>query len=151
MKNITLVRTDEGSFDYNRNADFQSIKDKKLQLMLHVEMGFSDDMDIVTMVVYTRYMLDKEQLLNYKVSLSFKVEQWSDYVREMNDDSIRSLEEVHRMLGIAVGFLRGSLSLQERTTPLKGAFLPLVNIEGLSKKINIIRLNREEEQKESNS
>lgn len=151
MKKIVLVGTDEGSFDYNRNVDFQSIRSKEIQLQLHVDMVHKDDSDRIIMVVYTRYLLNKEQLLNYNISLNFKVEQWPEYIKGMNDAQIQSLEEVHRMLGISVGFLRGSLSLQERTTPLRGAFLPLINIEDLSKNINITRLTKEEGAQEASA
>lgn len=144
MKKIVLVGTDEGSFDYNRNADFPSIKNQEIQLQLHVEMIHKEDSDRIIMMVFTRYLLNKEQLLNYSISLNFKVDQWPEYIKGMNDVQIQSLEEVHRMLGISVGFLRGSLSLQERTTPLRGAFLPLINIDDLSKNINITRLTKKD-------
>ena len=69
MKKIVLVGTDEGSFDYNRNIDFPSIKNQEIQLQLHVEMVYKEDSDRIIMMVFTRYLLKKEQLLNYKISL----------------------------------------------------------------------------------
>lgn len=140
MKKIILVGTNEGSFDYNRHVDFASIKNVELQLQLHAEMVFKEDIDTIMMVVFTRYLHGKEQLMNYSVSLTFKVGHWSEYVEGMGDKDILGTEEVHRMLGITVGFLRGSLSLQLRSTTLNGAFLPLVNIEELCKDVNVNRL-----------
>lgn len=140
MKKIVLTATDEGSFDYNRNVDFSGIKNVELQLQVHVEMVFKDDSENVMIVVYTRYLREKEQLINYSVSLNFKVDQWPEYVKDLKDVDVLETEEVHRMLGIAVGYLRGSLALQLRSTSLKGAFLPLIDIDSLSKKVNVNRL-----------
>lgn len=143
MKKITLIGTDEGLFDYNRNVNFDSIKNVEIQLQLHAEMVFKEDVDTVMMMVLTRYLQGKEQLISYGVSLHFSVAQWAEYVKDMKDDDILATEEVHRMLGIAIGYLRGSLSLQLRSTSLKGAFLPLVNIESLSKQVKINRLPKQ--------
>lgn len=95
------------------------------------------------MMVFTRYLLYKDQLINYSVSLNFKVDQWVDYIRDKKDEDLLHSEELHRMLAISVGFLRGSLSLQLRTTPLKGAFLPLIDIDALIKNVNINRVKEE--------
>lgn len=143
MKKIVLIGTDEGSFDYNRNVDFQAIKDKELQLQLHAEFVCSEIRDTVMMMVFTRYLLNKDQLINYSISLNFKVDQWVDYIRDKKDEDLLHSEELHRMLAISVGFLRGSLSLQLRTTPLKGAFLPLIDIDALCKNVNINRVKEE--------
>lgn len=146
MMKIILVGTNEGSFDYNRNLDFQSIKDEEIQIQLHPEMLFLEGNDIVSVMLFTRFLLKKEEILKYSVTLHFKVENWTEFVKEKTDNEVRSTEEIHRMLGIIVGFLRGSLSLQERTTPLKGAFLPLVDIQRLSMDMNI---NRKSESRDS--
>lgn len=140
MKEIRLVGTDEGSFDYNRNLDFEIIKDKKIEIQLHAEMVFKEGVDRVLFQIQVRYILGKEQLISYSVFLWFIVREWSDYVKGMSDRDVLALEETYSMLDITVGFLRGSLSLQERSTPFKGAFLPIVDINSLMKEVKVNRL-----------
>lgn len=140
MKKITLVGADEGAFDYNRSIDsIESVK-RDVEIMLHVEMVFREGVDVVTFQVFTRYVSDKLRLLDYSVTLGFRVENWSNEVMDKSNADVLAMDEVRRMLSIAVGFLRGSLSLQTRTTPFKGAFLPLVNIDNLKKNVNVNRL-----------
>lgn len=145
MKKIILVGTDEGSFDYNRNLEFGKIKDEEIGIELHSEMVFKPGLDKILIRIGVRYMLKKEQILIYSVALWFKVENWDAYTNGMSDEAILATDESMRMLAVTVGFLRGSLSLQERTTPFKGAFLPLINIKDLAKEVVINRLKDDSE------
>lgn len=140
MKKLFLIGADEGSFDYNRNFDHSKVEKREVEIRLQVEMVFKKGVDIVTFRIFVRYSLGKEQLLDYNTTLGFKVIGWSEYVEPMKDEEILNTAEVHRMLAVSVGFLRGSLSLQERSTPFKGAFLPLIDIEALKKNVIINRL-----------
>lgn len=142
MKKMRLIGSDEGSFDYNRNVEFSSIAKKEVEIQLHAEFSCMEDVNVVSVSLFTRYLLEKEQLLNYSISLIFEIDDWASFVKENKDEDILDSEEVHRILAISVGFLRGSLSLQLKTTPLKGAFLPLINIDGLKKNMNINRLKQ---------
>ena len=140
MKRMRLIGSDEGSFDYNRNVEFSSIAKREVSIQLHAELTCMENENIVSVSLFTRYLLEKDQLLNYRVSLMFEIEGWASFINEHKDEDILESDEVYRILAISVGFLRGSLSLQQKTTPLRGAFLPLINIEGLKKNANINRL-----------
>lgn len=140
MKKILLVGTNEGSFDYNRNLKFDQIKNSQIEVQLHADMVFREGIDKVLIQISIRYLLEKEQILNYSISLLFKVQDWDVYFKEMSNNDLLASDETHRMLSVAVGFLRGSLSLQERSTPFKGAFLPLIDIDALSKEVSVNRL-----------
>ncbi len=147
MKKIRIIGTDEGSFDYNRNLNFEQIKNKPLEIQLHVEMIFKEGFDKVLFRSYVRYLLEKDQVMKYDVSLWFLVQNWDEYIKDMKDDDIHNLDETYRMLAVTIGFLRGSLSLQERSTPFKGAFLPLLDIEALMKEVIVKRLTDEPKDK----
>lgn len=144
MNKIILVGTNEGSFDYNRNIVFADIKDKEIEIQLHTDIVFKAGTDNVLLRMFVRYMQNKEQIISYDVSLGFKVIDWQILIKDMKDEDILKTEEVLRMIVVTIGFLRGSLSLQERTTPFKKAFLPLIDdINALIKDVSIYRLKED--------
>lgn len=130
----------EGSFSYNRSIDYKSAEiKKKVVLKLRPELLYAVDSDIVGMQFYLLGKHEEEQILSYNVMLTFRVDGWRELVSGLKEEDLLQEDTVKLMLEITVGFMRGSLFIQEKNTPLEGWNLPILPIQNLLSKIHVIK------------
>lgn len=60
--------------------------------------------------------------------LTFQVKGWSEEIDESNTESIKQNQEVGKMLDMAVGFMRGSMYVHTKNSPLEGLTIPVLNL-----------------------
>lgn len=71
--------------------------------------------------------------------LTFRVDGWRELVSGLKEEDLLQEDSVKLMLEITVGFMRGSLFIQEKNTPLEGWNLPILPIQNLLSKIHVIK------------
>ena len=76
-------------------------------------------------------------VLSYSVILTFMVKDWSTEVNGKSDDEIKKLPGVDEMLDMAVGFLRGSMYVHTKNSPLEGLTIPVLSIPELKKNLKV--------------
>ena len=138
--NVVFLGAVEGSFSYNRSIDYKSAEiKKKVVLKLRSELLYAVDSDIVGMQFYLLGKHEEEQFLSYNVMLTFRVDGWRELVSGLKEEDLLQEDTVKLMLEITVGFMRGSLFIQEKNTPLEGWNLPILPIQNLLSKIHVIK------------
>lgn len=141
MNDIIFIGAVDGSLNYNRTIDYKSENFKKdLQIGVRAELLRGIETDMVGVRFYLRIKSKKKDIniLDYHVTLTFKVENWQKDFARLADNELREKDEVKRMLEITVGFIRGALFVQEKNTPLEGLNLPILIISDLLPLIQII-------------
>jgi hypothetical protein len=66
------------------------------------------------------------------------VDNWQKDFTNLPDKELREKDEVKKMLEITIGFMRGSLFVQEKNTLLEGLNLPIIIVDELLPLIQII-------------
>jgi len=138
MDNIIFVNALEGEFEFDRTVDFKSaIQQKAIGLRVGSTLLLSDTKDVVGMLFSINMKYKEEVALSYSVILTFQVKGWGEEVKESDKDAIKMLPEVGKMLDIAVGFLRGSMYVHTKNSPLEGLTVPVLSIAELQKKMKV--------------
>ena len=78
-----------------------------------------------------------EDALRYSVIVTYFVEGWTADMHKASEDSIKDKEEVRKMLDVTVGFLRGSMFVHTKNSPLDGLTVPIISMDELQKKLKI--------------
>lgn len=141
MNNIIFIGAVEGSLIYNRTIDYKSVNFKKdIQIGVRTELLRDVDTDMVGVRFYIRIKSkdNKVNILDYHVTLTFKVDNWQKDFTNLPDKELREKDEVKKMLEITIGFMRGSLFVQEKNTLLEGLNLPIIIVDELLPLIQII-------------
>ena len=141
MNNIIFIGAVEGSLNYNRTIDYKSVNFKKdTQIGVRTELLLDVDTDMVGVRFYIRIKSkdNKVNILDYHVTLTFKVDNWLKDFTNFPDKELREKVEVKKMLEITIGFMRGSLFVQEKNTLLEGLNLPIIIVDELLPLIQII-------------
>lgn len=141
MNNIIFIGAVEGSLNYNRTIDYKSVNFKKdTQIGVRTELLRDIDTDMVGVRFYIRIKSkdNKVNILDYHVTLTFKVDNWQKDFTNLPDKELREKDEVKKMLEITIGFMRGSLFVQEKNTLLEGLNLPIIIVDELLPLIQII-------------
>ena len=134
MNNIIFIGAVEGSLNYNRTIDYKSVNFKNdIQIGVRTELLRDVDTDMVGVRFYIRIKSkdNKVNILVYHVTLTFKVENWQKDFTNLPDKELREKDEVKKMLEITIGFMRGSLFVQEKNTLLEGLNLPIIIVDEL--------------------
>jgi len=138
MDNIILVNALEGEFEFDRTVDFKSaIQQKTIGLGVGATLLLSETKDIVGMLFSINVKCMEEVALSYSVILTFQIKGWSEAVNESGKETLKLLPEVGEMLDIAVGFLRGSMYVHTKNSPLKGLTVPVLSIAELQKRMKV--------------
>lgn len=141
MNNIIFIGAVEGPLNYNRTIDYKSVNFKKdTQIGVRTELLLDVDTDMVGVRFYIRIKSkdNKVNILDYHVTLTFKVDNWQKDFTNLPDKELREKDEVKKMLEITIGFMRGSLFVQEKNTLLEGLNLPIIIVDELLPLIQII-------------
>lgn len=141
MNNIIFIGAVEGSLNYNRTIDYKSENFKKdIQIGVRAELLLDVNTDMVGLRFYLRIKSKNNEvnILDYHVTLTFKVENWQKDFTNLSKEKLLEKDEVKKMLEITIGFMRGSLFVQEKNTPLEGLNLPIIIVDELLPLIQII-------------
>lgn len=141
MNNIIFIGAVDGSLNYNRTIDYKSENFKKdIQIGVRAELLLDVNTDMVGLRFYLRIKSknNKVNILDYHVTLTFKVENWQKDFTNLSKEELLEKDEVKKMLEITIGFMRGSLFVQEKNTPLEGLNLPIIIVDELLPLIQII-------------
>lgn len=140
MDKIKFLSAIESDFKYDRTIDFkEAVKQKKMEFSVGATLLLTDAQNIVGVHFAIKMSYNKKDALSYSVILTFHVEGWSSEINpnEENKDAIRSMEVVSEMLDITVGFLRGSMYVQTKNSPLEGFTVPIISIKKLQENLEV--------------
>lgn len=138
MDNIFFVNALEGEFEFDRTVDFKTaMQQKAIGVAVGATLLLSETKDIVGMLFSVNMKYKEEVVLSYSVILTFQVKGWSDEVNDSDKDAIKMLPEVGELLAIAVGFLRGSMYVHTKNSPLEGLTIPVLSIPELQKNLKV--------------
>lgn len=141
MNGIIFIGAVEGSLNYNRTIDYKFENFKKdIQIGVRAELLLDVNTDMVGLRFYLRIKSKNNEIsiLDYHVTLTFKVENWQKDFTPLSKKKLLEKDEVKKMLEITIGFMRGSLFVQEKNTPLEGLNLPIIVVDELLPLIQII-------------
>lgn len=138
MDNIILVNALEGEFEFDRTVDFKSaIQQKTIGLGVGATLLLSETKDIVGILFSVNMKYKEDVVLSYSVILTFQVKGWSIEMDERDKNAIKKMPEVSEMLDIAVGFLRGSMYVHTKNSPLEGLTIPILSISELKNNLKV--------------
>lgn len=138
MDNIILVNALEGEFEFDRTVDFKSaIQQKTIGLGVGATLLLSETKDIVGILFSVNMKYKEDVVLSYSVILTFQVKGWSIEMDERDKNAIKKMPEVSEMLDIAVGFLRGSMYVHTKNSPLEGLTIPVLSISELKNNLKV--------------
>lgn len=129
MDKIIFVDALEGEFEFDRTLDFKAaMQQKQIALGVGATLLLSDAKDIVGMLFSVNMNCQGEAALHYSVILTFQVKGWSEEIDESKTESIKQNKEVGKMLEMAVGFIRGSMYVHTKNSPLEGLTIPVLDL-----------------------
>lgn len=138
MGNIIFLNALEGEFKFDRTVDFKSaMQQKSIGMGVGANLLLSDTKDILGMLFSVNMKYNEVVVLSYSVILTFMVKDWSTEVNGKSDDEIKKLPGVDEMLDMAVGFLRGSMYVHTKNSPLEGLTIPVLSIPELKKNLKV--------------
>lgn len=138
MGNIIFLNALEGEFKFDRTVDFKSaMQQKSIGMGVGANLLLSDTKDILGMLFSVNMKYNEAVVLSYSVILTFMVKDWSTEVYGKSDDEIKKLPGVDEMLDMAVGFLRGSMYVHTKNSPLEGLTIPVLSIPELKKNLKV--------------
>lgn len=138
MDKIMFVDALEGEFEFDRTIDFKAaMQQKQIGLGVGATLLLSDSKDIVGMLFSASMNYRGEVALRYSVILTFQVKGWSDEIHDADTVSIKQKQEVEKMLDMAVGFLRGSMFVHTKNSPLEGLTIPVLNLGEVQKNMKV--------------
>lgn len=128
----------EGEFEFDRTIDFKAAMQKKqIGLGVGATLLLSDAKDIVGMLFSVSMNYQGEVALRYSVILTFQVKGWSEEFYDADTVSIKQKQEVEKMLDMAVGFLRGSMFVHTKNSPLEGLTIPVLDLGEVLKNVKV--------------
>lgn len=138
MDKIIYLNALEGEFVFDRTIDFKAaMQQNQISLGVGASLLLSDAKDIVGMLFSVNMNCQEEVALQYSVILTFKVKGWSCEVDESDNESIKMKPEVGKMLDMSVGFLRGSMFVHTKNSPLEGLTIPVLDLLEVQKNLKI--------------
>lgn len=143
MAKIIFLGAVDSPFSYNRSLEYSSDEVKK-NINFGVRTEFVCLTDVAGLVFVKFYLLvkygDKEKILDYNVSLSFRVEDKN--ICGLSDAELRADADVKKMVEIAIGFMRGTLFFQEKNTPIEGLNLPILSVREILPNMKIQKYSK---------
>lgn len=138
MDKIKFLNALESDLKYDRTLDFKkALKNKELELGVGATLLQPKEKDIVGMLFTMDMKYKGEDALRYSVIVTYFVEGWTADMHKASEDSIKDKEEVRKMLDVTVGFLRGSMFVHTKDSPLDGFTVPIISMDELQKKLKI--------------
>lgn len=138
MDKIRFIDALEGEFEFDRTIDFKAaMQQKQIGLGVGATLLLSDAKDIVGMLFSVSMTYEGEVVLHYSVILTFQVKDWSDEIHDAGVASIRQKHNVEKMLNMAVGFLRGSMYVHTKNSPLEGLTIPVLDLGEVQKNMKV--------------
>ena len=136
MKDITFIKATEGPFNYNRSLDYNSPEFKKdIKIGIRTELLCKKNTDVVVISFLLKYEKTKDLIFSYNVNAFYEVKEWKKILNEQTSENIKNLEEVEKMLEITIGYVRGSLAVQTKNTPIANLYLPILPIKDIQNNI----------------
>lgn len=140
MDKIIYLNALEGDFEYDRTLDFKkAMQQKEIGLGVGATMLLSDKKDIVGIHLSMGMNYKDSNVLSYSVILTFLVEGWTGYVNFEDREALRKMDIVGKMLDVTVGFMRGSMFVHTKNSPLEGLTLPILSLEELQEKMKVLK------------
>lgn len=140
MEQIRFVSALEGAFEYDRTLKMDSGEVRgAMGLGVGATLLLSETKDVVGMIFSMVLKYQEKVALRYSVVLTFKVTGWTDSTADEKEENLKNRKEVLQMLEITVGFLRGSLYVHTKNSPLEGLTLPILSLEQLLQNMKVVK------------
>ncbi len=138
MDRIAFVNALEGELEFDRTIDFKkAMQQQQVGLGVGASLLLSETKDIVGVLFSVNMSCQKEVALHYSVILTFHVKGWSEEIVGTSIESLKQKLEVGMMVDVAVGFLRGSLYVHTKNSPLEGLTIPVLDISEIQKNLKV--------------
>ena len=129
MNNIFFIKAVEGNFSYNRSLNYDSKGfTKDIEVGVKSVMNFMDKDQIIINTTYVKYKKEDEDILSYEVSFLFKINEWPKDIKFTEED-LKNQELTKTITNISIGYIRGSLAMQAKNTPVAAYYLPILSID----------------------
>lgn len=143
MDKIIFVDALEGELEFDRTVDFKkAMQQKQIGLGVGATMLLSDAKDVIGMLFSVNMSYHKETVLRYSVILTFQLKGWSEEIDESDLKKIKQMDEVKKMLEITIGFLRGSMYVHTKNSPLEGLTVPVLDLQELVKNLKLKKVDK---------
>ena len=143
MDKIIFVDALEGELEFDRTVDFKkAMQQKQIGLGVGATMLLSDAKDVIGMLFSVNMSYHKEVALHYSVILTFQLKGWSEEIDESDSKKIKQMDEVKKMLEITIGFLRGSMYVHTKNSPLEGLTVPVLDLQELVKNLKLKKVDK---------
>lgn len=137
MKAINFVNARNERFRYDtknvRNASLNN-----LQLVMECKLLANPDFDLTSIYIILSINSKGNRILDYSVLLTYKIDGWGNFISKATTEDIKNTSEVRKMIEISTGFIRGALYAKEKNTPVENYNMPIIDIESLIKRTEII-------------
>ena len=68
----------------------------------------------------------------------YEVKEWRKLLEGKTPEYIKKMEEVEKLLEITIGYVRGSLSVQTKNTPVENLYLPILPIKDVQNNLVLV-------------
>lgn len=143
MDKIIFVDALEGELEFDRTVDFKkAMQQKQIGLSVGATMLLSDAKDVIGMLFSVNMSFYKETVLHYSVILTFQLKGCGEEIDEGDLKKIKQMDEVKKMLEITIGFLRGSMYVHTKNSPLEGLTVPVLDLQELVKNLKLKKIDK---------
>lgn len=138
MKAIYFVNARDDRFKYDAEHAKNASLDK-LQLIMECKLLVNPNFDFISTYIIMAIKSNNNRVLDYAVLLTYRIDGWGKFASQAGLEKIKETPEVRRMIELSVGFVRGALYTKEKGTPVENYNLPIIDIDGLVNRIDVIR------------
>jgi len=137
MAKIFFVNAIESPLDFNSNLNFKS-DIGSLECGVRAELLYSKETDAVGVRIFFRVKKGEELVMSYRVTITYHIEGWNEIVKGKDPNNYREIEEVSSVVGASLGFVRGSIFVREKSTPVEGVYFPFIETSEVLKNLVVI-------------
>lgn len=140
---FTLLQVNESLF--NMNFDDNEMNDdmkKRLSVAFLFVLQYQNGNEASALQAVVRIMLDDKVILENGATLIFKSKIWDNMSHD--EETVRKSDFAKIIVGYALPFISGMLSIKVQDTKLNGLFLPAINPSELVSNIKVENMDKKQ-------
>lgn len=133
---FTLLQVNEAPFSVNfAPAEMSDEIKKRLGVRFLFVLQYQNGNEASALHAMVRITLDKDVVLESGATLIFKSKAWDDMKHD--EETVRQSDFAKQIVGYALPFISGILSVRVKGTKLNNLFLPAIDTSELVKNIKV--------------
>lgn len=142
QNDFILLQVNESSFSMNFDAtEMSDDMKKRLVVAFLFVLQYQDGNEASALQVGVRIILDNDVILENGATLIFKSKTWDNMPHD--EETVRKSDFAKQIVGYALPFISGMLSIRVQGTKLSGLFLPAINPSELVKNIKVKEMGKD--------